>query len=844
MTSDGGYWSRGGRHRPDAGEYDEDSYDDQASYNGHGDPYQDSDSYQRPEWHEAQNGYGWSGGYGQPDEYSGSDRYGGTGGYADPQGYPDQRGYGDQGGYSDPQSYGGPGDYGARGYGEQSGYAGPGGYANQGGYSEPGGYGEQGGYVGSGYDQAGYGESGYAGGDGYGDQSGYGGGQASHGRHSADPLSSPGPGSHDPYGGGYGQPGGSGQYGAGPYQAEPGYGPGDPYGPGSYGREDRGADQAEAPNYQRQDQYGHTDPLTGSFRPDDTGGYSAADTGSHGSWAFTPGASGRGQDGPGYPPDAQGYDSAGRGPSPEPLPGRDGRDFAADSGSFGRPDSDAFARPDTGSFGRPDTGSFGRPDTGSFDAADSGTIGRPDTGSGGRADSGRVRRLHPGSFDRDNEFDGDGDHDPSQDTGSIRWTAGPPPLRTRADGDDDVPGRGSAAGDLAGRSGRRGDQAEDDWRDDDDGLLSRRFGQAGGMAEPATGGRGSGRGRKRRGRVRGKAASSVAIIAVMVVVAAAGFFGYRVVNKWITNRYGDYSGPGTGTVTITVQQHDTLTGLGPELVQKGVIMTLRPYNTAAAAASKPLLPGVYQLHRHMNSALAVQFLLSAKYRTQTKVLITEGTRASTIATQLAAATGYKASAFTDIIKNPAQLGLPSWAPKGVSAEGFLFPDTYTFQPKETPLEILKQMVQEFNQNVATIHLVSEAAKVFTTPYHALIVASMIQAEGGRVKDFPGISRVVWNRMKFHMRLQFDSTVFYAMGKHGTAITLQDEKFKSPYNTYLHTGLPPGPIGNPGVDAMQAAVHPVKAGYLYFITDTRHAPYVTYFATSLQKFNQLKQKYQG
>ncbi|MGN6678559.1 MAG: endolytic transglycosylase MltG, partial [Streptosporangiaceae bacterium] len=251
-------------------------------------------------------------------------------------------------------------------------------------------------------------------------------------------------------------------------------------------------------------------------------------------------------------------------------------------------------------------------------------------------------------------------------------------------------------------------------------------------------------------------------------------------------------------------------------------------------------------HYHMNSGLAVNLLLSATARTETKVTITEGTRGLTIASQLAAATGYKASDIYDIIKNPpADLGIPSWAPKGITAEGFLFPDTYTVLPKEKPIEILKQMVQEFNTNVATIHLVSESAKVFTTPYHALIVASLIQAEGGRLQDFGGISRVVWNRLKFHMKLQFDSTVFYAMGKHGTAITLQDEKYKSPYNTYLNLGLPPGPIGNPGTDAMQAAVHPVKAGYLYFITDTSaKPPYPTYFANTLQKFNELKQKYQG
>jgi UPF0755 protein len=367
------------------------------------------------------------------------------------------------------------------------------------------------------------------------------------------------------------------------------------------------------------------------------------------------------------------------------------------------------------------------------------------------------------------------------------------------------------------------------------------------MPEPDAGGR-RGRNRKRRGRVRGKAASSVAIIAVVLLVVVAGFFGYRFVNKWITNRYGDYSGPGTGVVKITVASGDSLSALGPELVRKGVIMTVRPYDTAAAAvpSNKSLLPGVYKLHHHMNSALAVQLLLSSKARSQTTVLITEGTRASTIATQLSAATGIKASVFQGLIdKPPSTLGIPSWAPKGVSAEGFLFPDTYTISPHESAENILKQMVGEFNQKVASIHLVSEAAKVFTTPYHALIVGSLVQAEGGRKQDFPGISRVVWNRLKLHMKLQFDSTVFYAMRTHGTAITLKDEQFPSPYNTYRNLGLPPGPIGNPGVVAMQAAVHPAAANYLYFITDTKgKPPYVTYFANTLSKFNQLKQKYQG
>jgi UPF0755 protein len=281
------------------------------------------------------------------------------------------------------------------------------------------------------------------------------------------------------------------------------------------------------------------------------------------------------------------------------------------------------------------------------------------------------------------------------------------------------------------------------------------------------------------------------------------------------------------------------------LVKDGVIMTVRPYITAANAASGTLQPGVYKLHHHMNAAQAVKLLLSPGARTNKSLTVIEGTRASTLAAQLATATGLPAKKFTDIIDNPpAALGLPSWAPKGVSAEGFLFPDTYSFAPHEAALKILQTMVQTFNQQIASLNIQAEAAKVFTTPYHVLIVASMVQAEGGRIQDFPGISRVAWNRLKLGRALEFDSTVFYAMHTHGTAITLKDEKFPSPYNTYLHTGLPPGPIGNPGLDAIKAALHPVKAGYLYFITDTRTKPYVTHFTNTFKQFQLLQQKYQN
>jgi UPF0755 protein len=734
------------------------------------------------------------------DDHGGEDDYGDHSGHnGRGAAYPDADRYGRRADYGSDDSYGWPGARGqASGYGGAASYDSAPGYGDQASYADPRRYGDQPEYG----DPSGYGNpNGYRDSDGYGDRNGYG-GQAGYGETGG--YGAQGgyrwPGGHggqEGYGGheGYGEPGyaesgfdesgygDSGDYGAQDVDTSP-------YGPGSHGSADR---PDPASGYQWQGPYGAADPLppasfdpgssydaAGPARGYDTGGSGRADTGSHAGWAFTPGS----RD---YDPDPLEQGTEGFSGSPA-----DG--FGPDSGSFGRPDTGSFGRPDTGSFGRPDTGSFGRPDTGSFRRSDSETFGRPDIGA-----------L------------------PARSGGYANW---------------------------------RDDVVDDDWEDDaDGGLLSRRFGSGeradggrgerggGGRGERGDGGRDRARGRKPR-RFRGKAAFTMAILTVALLTGIAAAFGYKYVHTWITNRYGDYSGAGTGTVEITVKSGDTLAGLGPVLLSNGVIMALRHYDTAAAAASGTLQPGVYRLHHHMNSAIAVKYLLNPKYRSDIKVTIIEGTRATKIAQRLAAKTGLKASAFLQLINHPpASLGLPSWA-AGKTAEGFLFPDTYTFLPGESALKILQTMVSNFNNKIATIHLASAAPLVHTTPWHVLIVASLAQAEG-TPDDFGKVARVAWNRYIQNMALRFDSTVFYGLGLSGNqqaAATNAEIKKDTPYNTYIHRGLPPGPIGNPGLDAIKAALHPTHGTWLYFITDVKTQK--TYFTASYDQFHQWQLKFQG
>ena len=321
--------------------------------------------------------------------------------------------------------------------------------------------------------------------------------------------------------------------------------------------------------------------------------------------------------------------------------------------------------------------------------------------------------------------------------------------------------------------------------------------------------------RSRRGIVR-RLAPWVALLVILTPIVVGGLYVYHLYENKV--HPADYSGAGVApTVTVQVKSGDTAFTLGPRLQALGVIASARAFELAAEASTNPtgLESGYFKMNHHMQSSLAWAALLNPKNRVQLAVLIPEGKRASQVALILAKATGDPAAQFQQVIDHPAQLGLPSYA-KG-KVEGFLFPATYDIQPGETPLAILQAMVTRFNQESTAIGLKAAAAKVGLTPYQVIIEASMAQAEGGSVSDFPKIARVIINRLHAGWHLQFDSTVLYGLGKYAISATIAQTHTPGPYNTYLNQGLPPGPISNPGDKAIQAILHPATGNWLYFIT---------------------------
>jgi UPF0755 protein len=321
-----------------------------------------------------------------------------------------------------------------------------------------------------------------------------------------------------------------------------------------------------------------------------------------------------------------------------------------------------------------------------------------------------------------------------------------------------------------------------------------------------------GRPRRRVGRA---LAPVLAPLVAMVVLIALGVGGYKIYRHF---QSPDYSGPGTGMVTVQVLPGDTAESLGPRLVQLGVVASTSSFVSAVKQSSDPtgLQPGFFRLHKHMNSALAYQLLLDPSSRIQSVVVIPEGLRLTQILGRLEAVKSpIPASAYAKAVKATAALGLPSYA--NGNPEGYLFPATYDITPGMNATSMLKAMVTRFDQEAASVNLPQAAKTVHLTPGQVITMASILEAEGGNPKYYPEVAEVIYNRLASHWFLQLDSTVNYALHRFGISLTVSQLHFNSPYNTFLHIGLPPGPIDSPGDAAIQAALHPAHGNYMYFVT---------------------------
>lgn len=161
-----------------------------------------------------------------------------------------------------------------------------------------------------------------------------------------------------------------------------------------------------------------------------------------------------------------------------------------------------------------------------------------------------------------------------------------------------------------------------------------------------------------------------------------------------------------------------------------------------------------------------------------------------------------------------------WATPGDASrlEGYLFPDTYEFYKGEQASNAINRFLLNFHGKL-TADMYAQAESLNITLHQAVIIASMIESEAANDGERAKIASVIYNRLAANMPLQIDATVMYALGEHKDYLTEEDLKVDSPYNTYLNTGLPAGPICNPGLSSLNAALQPADTDYLYYALDT-------------------------
>lgn len=333
-----------------------------------------------------------------------------------------------------------------------------------------------------------------------------------------------------------------------------------------------------------------------------------------------------------------------------------------------------------------------------------------------------------------------------------------------------------------------------------------------------------GRRRRQRSRVPGCLAALVALTVLVGGLWYAATAGMDFL-QGLVDEPEDYAGPGRGSILVEVEDGDTSTVICRRMAEEDVVASVDACIAAANAnpAASGIQVGTYELQRQMASEDAIDVLVDPANLVQANVTIPEGLNTDQIVELLAQGTDFSAQQFQKHIDDPSRIGLPDYA--GGEAEGYLFPATYSFAPKDKPVDMLSAMVDRWRQAAEEAGLEEAASDLGYTPHELMTVASLVEAEG-RGEDMPKVARVIYNRVENPSNgvtnglLQIDAAVNYALGKEPIARLTTDQiesVADSPYNTYTQPGLPPGPIEAPGDDAIEAAANPDDGPWLFYVT---------------------------
>ena len=312
---------------------------------------------------------------------------------------------------------------------------------------------------------------------------------------------------------------------------------------------------------------------------------------------------------------------------------------------------------------------------------------------------------------------------------------------------------------------------------------------------------------------------------------------------WFLNAFFQpFHGSGSGRVVVTIPKGSGVSEVGNILESRDVISSSFLFEGRVTLAGKrsELYPGRYTLAHDMSYGDAIDALSTPPVKRTITATIPEGLSRAQIAPLVRSAgiKGNYEAATNGAVKgfDPSSYG----APKGASLEGFLFPSTYELPKSPTVDDLVTRQLAAFKQKMAGVNL-SYAKSKNLTPFDILTIASMIEREVQVPRERPLVAAVIYNRLRKGIPLGIDATTRYAVGNYTEPLTPEQLASGSPYNTRVVSGLPPGPIGNPGIASIEAAAHPAKAGYLYYVvkpgTCGEHS-----FSTTYAQFQQDVARY--
>lgn len=342
----------------------------------------------------------------------------------------------------------------------------------------------------------------------------------------------------------------------------------------------------------------------------------------------------------------------------------------------------------------------------------------------------------------------------------------------------------------------------------------------------------------------------LALVGASSVAVLRPELGERAIQA-LTDRYDRPLDAKGATTLFTVRPGDTSGRIGEELERKGLIgsATLFKMLVGYYGLDKDLKAGDYELSPSLTMTEIIAKLNRGLVKS-TRITIPEGWRLEEIAEALDQKGAFRKEDFLAASRRSYDYAFLGTRPWGASLEGYLFPDTYEIRPRHTPADYVEMMLANF-QAKFTPAMADLAAKRGLTVHQVVTLASIVEREAVLPEERPIIASVFLNRLRRNMPLYADPTVQYALandpasvarwGYWKKALSQADLESNSPYNTYRHPGLPPGPIANPGLASIRAVLEPAATDYLYFVArgDGSHA-----FARTKEEHDRNVLRYQG